>query len=106
MDPLRGEVWDASLPIVGQHPVVVLTINQMTTRLASVTVAVITGTPGPPPTHIGIGAESGVTKYDVSYVNSTDLHTVAKTRLRRRRGLLHPAELRRLESAVRTYLGL
>ncbi|CNF07662.1 Uncharacterised protein [Mycobacterium tuberculosis] len=33
---------------------------------------------------------SVVTKYDQSYVHYTDLHTVAKTRLRRRPGLLPP----------------
>jgi mRNA interferase MazF len=103
---LRGEVWDVRIPIVGEHPVVILTINSLIERLSSVTVAVITGTPGPAPTHIELDREAGLTRYDVSYVNATDLHTVAQTRLRRRRGRLRPAELRQLEAAVRTYLGL
>lgn len=106
MDPLRGEVWDARIPLVGEHPCVVLTINPMIGRLAAVTVAVVTGTPGPAPTHIPVDAESGLTKYEMSFVNATDLHTIARSRLRRRRGRLHPAELHRLESAFRTYLGL
>ena len=106
MEPLRGEVWDVRIPIVGEHPAVIMTINPMITRLSSVTVAVITGTAGPAPTHIPLDAEAGLTRYDVSYVNATDLHSVDQGRLRKRRGRLHPAELQRLESAVRTYLGL
>jgi mRNA interferase MazF len=38
-----------------------------------VTVAVITGTPGPTVTHVPVGAESGLKKYDESFVNCTDL---------------------------------
>jgi len=98
-------VWDLRVPVVGEHPAVILTINPMIGRLSSVTVAIITGTPGPEPTHILL-AEAGFTRYDISYANTTDLHSVDQSRLRRRRGRLHPAELQRLEAAIRTYLGL
>lgn len=77
----------------------------MIARLSSVTVAVITGTAGPDPTHIPLDPEAGLTRYDISYANATDLHTIDQSRLRKRRGRLHPAELQRLESAVRIYLG-
>jgi hypothetical protein len=50
--------------------------------------------------------DAGLTRYGVSYVNATDLYAVEKPWCRRRRGLLHPAELARLEAAVRLYLGL
>lgn len=106
MEPLRGEVWDVRLPIVGDHPAVILTINPMIGRLSAVTVAIITGTAGPAPTHIPLDPESGLTRYDISYANATDLHSVDQSRLRRRRGRLHPVELQRLEAAIRTYLGL
>lgn len=53
-----------------------------------------------------IGSECGVTKYPESYVNCTDLNSVEKSRLRRRLGRLAPAELRSVEAAVRTILGL
>ena len=106
MEPLRGEVWDVRIPIVGQHPAVILTINPLIGRLSSVTVAVITGTAGPTPTHIQLDPDTGLTRYEVSYANATDLHSVARSRIRRRRGRLHPAEMQRLESAIRTYLGL
>ncbi len=106
MEPLRGEVWDVRLPVVGEHPAIILTINPMIARLSSVTVAVITGTAGPVPTHIPLDADAGLTRYEISYANATDLHSVDQSRLRRRRGRLHPAELQRLDSAIRTYLGL
>lgn len=106
MDPLRGDVWDAHLPRAGDHPVIVLTINVLIPRLSAVTVAVVTGTEGPAQTHISLDREAGLTAYDVCYANATDLHTIDKPRLRRRRGRLHPRELMRLEEAVRLYLGL
>jgi mRNA interferase MazF len=106
VEPLRGDIWDARLPRAGDHPVVVLTINVLIPRLSAVTVAVVTGTEGPLPTLIPLDRESGLTGYDVSYVNVTDLHSIDKSRLRRRRGRLHPRELLRLEEAIRTYLGL
>jgi len=104
---LRGEVWACALPQpVGPHPVVVLTVNRIAEPLSSVTVALVTGTAGPAVTHIPLGLDSGLTKYDESYVNCTDLHTIAEYRLRRRLGLLAPAELRRVEDSVRLILGL
>lgn len=106
MDPLRSEVWDAHVPGAGVHPVVVLTVNPLIGRLSSLTVAVITGTEGPAATHISVGPEAGLTRYDVSYVNATDVHTIAQAKLRRRCGILHPAEMTRLEDALRVTLGL
>ena len=106
MDPLPGEVWDARIPAAGPHPVVVLTVNPLLARFRSVTVSVVTGTEGPRVTHVQLGREAGLTRSDVSYADATDLHTLAQARLTRRRGVLHPAELARLEDAVRTTLGL
>jgi mRNA interferase MazF len=106
MDPLRGEVWDTHLPRIGDHPAVVLTISALSQRLSAVTVAVITGTEGPPSTHVPVDSDVGLTGHEVSYINATDLHTVDKPRLHRRRGLLSPGEMARLEDAIRLYLGL
>ncbi|GAA0940026.1 type II toxin-antitoxin system PemK/MazF family toxin [Actinocorallia libanotica] len=104
---LRGEVWACALPApIGPHPVVVLTANRIAAPLSAMTVAVITGTAGPSVTHVPIGKEAGLTKYDESYVNCTDLHTVAKSRLRRKLGTLAPGELRSVEASVRLVLGL
>jgi mRNA interferase MazF len=105
--PLRGEVWDAALPApIGNHKVVVLTSNGYIPRMSSVTVAVVTGAKGPSVTHVPVDADDGLTGYDVSYVNATDLHSIDKPRLHRRRGRLHPATLAKLDRAVRLYLGL
>ncbi|MEU8468760.1 type II toxin-antitoxin system PemK/MazF family toxin [Streptomyces sp. NPDC029006] len=103
----RGEVWGCALPSpIGPHPVVVLTVNRVAEPLSALTVAVITGTPGPTSTHVPVGADCRVTRYDDSYVNCTDLHTVDRPRLRRRLGLLAPSEMRRVEECVRVILGL
>lgn len=102
---LRGEVWSCALPSpVGPRPVVVLTVNRIAEPLAAVTV--VTGTAGPDATHVPVGPESGLTRYTGSFVNCTDLHTVAKPRLRRKIGLLAPAELTRVENMIRLVLGL
>jgi mRNA interferase MazF len=103
---MRGEVWACAVPMAGPHPVVILTVNRIAVPLSAVTVAVITGSAGPDVTHVRIGPDAGVTKYPVSYVNCTDLHTVDKPRLRRRLGRLGLAELRSIESAVRRILGI
>ena len=99
-------MWDAHVREVGTHPFVVLTINLMIGRLGSATAALVTGNEGPRSTHIPLGNEAGLTEYPESYVNVTDLHTIPKPRLHRRRGRLNAAEMTSLESAVKTYLGL
>jgi mRNA interferase MazF len=107
MDPMRGEVWDAHVRDAGGiHPFVVLTINPMIVYLGSLTAVLVTGTPGPETSHVPLSGEVGLTEYDESFANATDLHTIPKSKFRRKRGRLHLAELRRLEDAVRTYLGL
>ena len=106
MEPLRGEVWDVKLPQIGEHPAIVLTVHSVASRLAAVNVIVVTGTEGSPATHVSLSAEAGLTRYPVSYANVVDIHTVAKSRFRRRRGLLAAAELARIEEAFQTCLGL
>jgi mRNA interferase MazF len=105
--PLRGEVWDVFFPPpLGDHPVVVLTSNALISRLGAVTVAIVTGTEGPAVTHVPLDADAGVTKYPVSWANATDLHTVPRSRLRRRRGLVSARELERIEGCLRAVLVL
>ena len=67
---LRGEVWVCAIPTpVGPHPVLILTTNRIAAPLSAVTVALITGTPGPPATHVPIGRDAGLTRHDESFVN-------------------------------------
>ncbi|MEV0004460.1 type II toxin-antitoxin system PemK/MazF family toxin [Micromonospora sp. NPDC050980] len=104
---MRGEVWVCAMPQpIGPHPALVLPVNRIAPPLSSVTVALVTGTAGPPVTHVPVGREAGLTKYDQSYINCTGLHTVDKRRLRRRLGRLAPAELRHVEERIRQILGL
>lgn len=105
--PLRGEVWDAHFPPpIGLHPVVIVTSNSLIPRLAAVTAAVITGTAGPPTTHVCLDPASGVTKYPQSWANAADLQSVPLAKLRRRRGRLAPGELDALEDCLRDSLAL
>jgi mRNA interferase MazF len=107
VDPMRGEVWDAQLPHgIGPHPVLILTANAVGTKLSALTVAMITGTEGPSPTHVRLDHDAGLTGHDVSYVNATDLHTLPKVKLRKQRGRLSLVELSQVEEAIRGYLGL
>jgi mRNA interferase MazF len=106
LDPLRAEVWDVRFPSFGQHPAVILSINQLNTRLGHVAVVPITGTRGPALTHIPLGIDAGVTRYDQFYADITTVQSVAKSRCQNRRGLLAPSEMERLEEQLRVYLGL
>lgn len=103
----RGDVWDVHFPPpVGPHPCVVLTTNALISRLSSVTVAVVTGTEGPSSTHVEVDPDVGLTGRDRSWVNVTDIYTVSKGTLRRRRGRLAPPELSHVADAVRLCLDL
>ena len=104
-EPLRGEMWDVAFPGFGVHPVV-LSVNALDSGLGHVVVLPVTGTSGPSLTHIPLGADAGLTRYDESYVDITGVQAVARGRCRRRRGLLAPSEMTRIEGQLRVYLGL
>jgi mRNA interferase MazF len=74
--------------------------------LGAVTVVEVTGTAGPPSTHIDVDADAGLIGRERSWVNTTELHTIPKGKLRRHRGRLSPIELRRVSNAVRVSLDL
>lgn len=105
-EPLRGEIWDVRFPTFGEHPAIVLSINPLNIRLGHVAVIPITGTSGPASTHIPLGPDAGLTRYDESYADVTAVQPVARGRCRKRRGLLAHNELARVETQLRTYLGL
>lgn len=105
-EPFRGEAWDVRFPAFGTHPAVVFSVNSLNRRLGHVAVVPLTGTAGPELTHIPLTADAGLTRYDESYADVTGLQPVARGRLLRRRGLLTLSELARVETQIRTYLGL
>ncbi|MGH3318777.1 MAG: type II toxin-antitoxin system PemK/MazF family toxin [Streptosporangiaceae bacterium] len=103
----RGDVWDVRFPApIGPRPCVVVTTNALVPRLGAVTVAEVTGTPGPTTTHVEIDPAAGLTGRERSFVNVTGLHTVTKGKLRHYRGRLAPPELGRLDEALKLYLDL
>ena len=94
------------MPRIGDHPVVILTINVLLTKLSATTAVLVTGTPGPRTTYIPLGPEVGLTRYPESYAVATELHNIPLAALRTRRGRLSTAEMRALEIAVRIAHGL
>ena len=106
--PLRGEVWDVHLPApIGDHPVVVVMSNALIPRVSAIAAVIVTGSEGPTTTtHIALDADAGVTKYSMSWSNAAEVQAVPKSRFRRRRGLLAPAEFQQLEEALRAVLAL
>ena len=71
-----------------------------------VAVVLITGSPGPSTTHVGLGPSAGLTRYPASYANVTDVHTVPVARCRTFRGRLAPDEMELLEDSLALALGL
>lgn len=104
-EPFRAQVWDVGFEF-GTHPAVIISVNPLNSRLGHVAVIPITGTAGPPGTHIPLDASAGLTRYDESYADVTSLRPVARDRLRKQRGLLAHTEMARIEAQLRTYLGL
>lgn len=104
-EPFRGQIWDVSFDF-GSHPAVVMSVNSLNNRLGHVAVIPITGTPGPSGTHIPLDADAGLTLYGQSFADVTSLRPVARTSLRKQRGLLGQTEIARIDTQLRTYLGL
>lgn len=105
-EPFRGEIWDADFAEFGRHPAVVMSATAVNRRLGHVAVIPVTGTPGPPSTHIPLERDTGLTRYDVSFADVTALQPVDRAVLVRQRGSLAPSELERLVVQLRTYLGM
>lgn len=107
VQPQRGEVYDCRFPPpVGVHPGVVLVANALIPRFASLVVVLITGTDGPRPLRIPVGADAGLTGHTESHIDLTSIFTIGRGQLRRRRGRLSPRELDAVDQALATVLGL
>ena len=99
-------MWDVEFPDFGLHPGIVLSVNALNTRLGHVAVIPVTGTSGPDQTHVALGADAGLTRYDEPFSDVTAVQPVVRTDLIRLRGRLTLAELGRVEAQLRVYLGL
>jgi mRNA interferase MazF len=100
----RGDVFDVDWPGVGRHPAVIVTREVAIGVLSAVTVALVTRTVRGIRTEVPVGAEHGLDHDCVA--NCDNLFTVPKSSLARRRGRLGPAELSRLDEALKVALGL
>lgn len=72
--------------------------------LARVTVALVTSTVRGHPAEVPVGPDHGLDHESV--VNCDDIATVSKSRFARRRGALIDADVRRLDIALVTALGI
>jgi mRNA interferase MazF len=100
----RGDVWDADVPGVGQHPVVVVTRDTAVPVLQSVVCAVVSSTVRGHRAELEVNAEEGLDHH--SAVNCDNLVSIRKHAMTRRRGHLGPAKLRQLDAALRLALDL
>lgn len=99
----RGDIYDAALP-GGAHPAVIVTRDRAIPVLRSVCVVAITSTIRGLPTEVPLGSGHGLARECVA--NCDNLFTIPKRALERRRGALGPAELHRLNDALRIALKL
>lgn len=100
----RGGVWDARVPGVGTHPVVVVTRESAVPVLSSVVCALVTSTFHGHVAEVEVGGDEGLDH--TCAINCDNLFTLPKAVLVRRRGHLGPAKLAQLDRALTIALGL
>jgi len=100
----RGEVWDADIPGVGRHPVVIATRDSAVPLLSSVVCVLVTSSFHGHVAEVGVGVAEGLDR--PSAANCDTLFTLPKRVLTRRRGALGPAKLAELDRALMVALGL
>lgn len=100
----RGDLWDAAIPGVGTHPVVVVTRETAIPLLNTLVCALVTSTFHGHVAEVDVGHDEGL-DHD-SAVNCDNLFTLPKTVLVHRRGHLGPAKLAHLDRALVIALGL
>ena len=97
-------MWDAALPGVGPHPVVILTRDAAIPHLSGIVCAIVTSTIRGVPSEVPVGVESGL-DHD-SVVNCDTIYTLRREQLTRQRGELGPERTRRLDTALSVAIGL
>lgn len=101
---LRGSVWDARVPGVGTHPVVVVTRNTAIPVLSSIVCVLVTSSFHGHVAEVEVGTEEGLSHSCA--INCDNLFTLPKQVLARQRGHLDPAKLAQLDRALAIALGL
>ncbi len=100
----RGDVWDATIPGVGTHPVVVVTRDTAVPVLSSIVCVLVTSTFHDHVAEVGLGPDEGLDRDCAA--NCDNVFTLPKAVLTRRRGRLGPARLDQLDQALTIALGL
>jgi len=100
----RGDVWDATIPGVGTHPVVVVTRDAALPIMSSIVCVLVTSSFHDHVAEVGLGSREGLDRE--SALNCDNIFTLPKVVLTRRRGRLGPAKLAQLDSALIIALGL
>ena len=110
--PRRGEVWLADLNPTrgreqrGTRPVLVLSVDTFNAGPAElVTVLPVTSTVRSIPSHLAVQPPEGGLHVP-SAILCDQVRTIARERLVRRRGIIAPGILTRVEEIVRILLGL
>jgi mRNA interferase MazF len=100
----RGDVWDADLPQIGPHPVVIISRETAIPVLRSLVCALVTSSVHGHLAEVELNADEGLDH--ASAVNCDNLLTVRKEYFGRRRGALGPARVAQLDTALGIALGL
>jgi len=101
----RGDIWLIDLGgKIRTRPVVILTRQNVIKYLNKVTVAEISTQGKGYPTEIFIGQRANLPK--PSFVQADNIHTIAKYRLEKYLGTLHPALMRKISGKVVKALSL
>lgn len=100
----RGDIWDAEIPGVGAHPVVVATRDTAIPVLSSLVCVLVTSSFRGHVAEVPIGPPEGL-DHD-SAANCDNIFTLPKQVLTRRRGHLDVAKLAALDAALTIALGL
>ena len=95
----RGEIWLADFPLpIKKRPVVLISRNQAYSLLEAYTAAIVTSTVRAIPCEVALGAENGLSRHCV--VNCDNIHTIPKSRLIKRLGLLTSEQEKELNEAL------
>ena len=100
----RGDIWDADIPGVGVHPVVVVTRDTAIPVLSSLVCVLVTSTYHHHVAEVSLGREQGLA-HDCA-ANCDNLFTLPVNVLSRLRGRLAPIKLAELDAALTIALGL
>jgi mRNA interferase MazF len=100
----RGDIWDAAIPGVGVHPVVIVTRDTAIPVLSSLVCVLVTSTFHHHVAEVSLGPEQGLAHE--SAANCDNVFTLPTKILSRRRGRLTPIKLAELDAALTIALGL